>query len=166
MVGNNVYSMTSYPWPIMRMSDLYLLYAEAINEAEEGPDGPNSGELFFYIDEVRRRAGLQGVKKSWNDYANTPKYNNLAGMRQIIQQERMIELVLEGHRFWDMRRWKIAPDLYRTPMEGWNMRGEDASTYYVPMTLFHRDFSNRDYFWPIANSDITNNRELVQNIGW
>jgi hypothetical protein len=149
----------------MRLSDLYLLYAEAINEVE-GPTGPNSSEMFKYINLVRERAGLRTVRNSWDNYTNSPKYNNLVGMRQIIQQERMIELAFEGRRFWDMRRWKIAPDLYRTPMESWNIMEYMTNAYYKPIVLLNRDFSIRDYFWPIKNSDIINNRNLVQNIGW
>jgi hypothetical protein len=166
-------SATNYPWTIMRLSDLYLLYAEAINEAE-GVTGPNSGEMFEYIDRVRARAGLKGVKESWDMYTDNSKYGNQAGMRQIIQQERMIELSFEGHRFWDMRRWKIAYDLYRTPIQGWNMQvaindgteREVNEMMYTRQTIFSREFRQRDYFWPISNGDLTQNRNLVQNIGW
>ncbi|MDR2036745.1 MAG: RagB/SusD family nutrient uptake outer membrane protein [Bacteroidales bacterium] len=173
MVSVSQYSATAYPWPIIRLSDLYLLYAEAINEFE-GPAGSNSSEMFEYIDRVRARAGLKTVKESWDTYTNNPKYNNQTGMRQIIQQERMIELSFEGHRFWDIRRWKIAPELYRTPIEGWNMQvavtdgseSEVNQIMYTPRVLLNRDFRVRDYFWPIKNSDIINNRNLVQNIGW
>jgi hypothetical protein len=152
----------------MRISDLYLLYAEAINEAE-GPDGPNSDVMFEYIDKVRHRAGLckeGGLKHAWDTYGRTKKYQSQEGMRQIIQQERMIELVFEGHRFWDVRRWKTATKIYETPIEGWNMKGFDAENFYIPRALYSQKFGVRDYFWPIRSSDITQNRNLVQNIGW
>ena len=162
-----------YPWPAMRLSDLYLLYAEAINEAE-GPSGASGSELFKYIDMVRARAGLKGVKESWDNYANNKKYENKNGMREIIQQERMIELSFEGQRFWDVRRWKIAYDQYRTPIQGWNMKvattdGTDSEVnrmMYTPQTLYQTSFSVRDYFWPIKSSDLDVNPNLVQNIGW
>ena len=173
LVANNTISAISYPWPIMRLSDLYLLYAEAINEVE-GPRGPNSARMFFYIDEVRKRAGLEGVKHSWDMYADNPKYDNQTGMRQIIQQERMIELSFEGHRFWDIRRWKIAPLVYRTPLQGWYMDvsiGDGTDTeqneiMYTQQLLHVPIFGIKDYFWPIRNSDIDVNPNLVQNIGW
>jgi len=169
----NTLSCTSYPWPIMRLSDLYLLLAEAINEAE-GPDGPNSAEMFDYINRVRARAGLKGVKESWDAYAISPKYKTPDGMQQIIRQERMIELSFEGQRFWDIRRWKTAPDLYRTPVEGWfmnvsNIDGTESETsriFYTPQFLLQQTFGIRDYFWPIKSSDIDVNPNLVQNIGW
>ena len=160
------YSHTSFPWPVLRLSDLYLLYAEAINEAE-GPAGVNSNEMFQYIDAVRARSGLKGVKESWNNYARvSSKYTTKTGMRDIIRQERMIELCLEGQRFWDIRRWKTAPDLYRTPIQGWNLRGDNNASFYVLQTMYKPNFGIRDYFWPIRNSEIINNPNLVQNIGW
>jgi hypothetical protein len=159
------YSSTPYPWPLIRLSDLYLLYAEAINEVE-GPDGPGSNEMFKYIDMVRARAGLKGVKESWDRYANSPKYNNQAGMRNIIQQERMIELAFEGHRFWDIRRWKTAYNIYQTPIVGWNTKENESELFYQPVPVYRQNFGSRDYFWPIRNSDITQNPKLKQNIGW
>jgi len=169
---NNI-SSPSYAWPIMRLSDLYLLYAEAINEAE-GPNGANSAELFRYIDLVRSRAGLKGVKESWDNYTNNPKYTTQAGLRQIVQRERLIELSFEGQRFWDIRRWKTAPAEYSTPLQGWNMNvstvdgteEEVNRLMYQPQLLLEQKFRARDYFWPIRTADIEVNPNLVQNIGW
>lgn len=159
------YSVTPYPWPVIRLSDLYLLYAEAINEAE-GPDGANQAELFRYIDLVRARAGLEPVKDSWDQYTNNPKYTTQAGMREIVQRERMIELAFEGHRFWDVRRWKLAPEVYNSPIESWSVQQYETAYFYRPEILYMQTFGVKDYFWPIKNSDIINNRNLVQNIGW
>ena len=162
----NSYSSTPYPWPIMRISDLYLLYAEAINEAE-GPNGANSADMFQYIDAVRARAGLKGVKESWEGYSTrSQKISTQTGMREIIQQERMIELSFEGQRFWDVRRWKTAPEVYRSPIDGWSVLEAENNTYYTPRVVLQKKFGIRDYFWPISNSDLINNPNLVQNIGW
>lgn len=169
----NSISSPTYAWPVMRLSDLYLLYAEAINEAE-GPNGANSAEMFRYIDLVRERAGLKGVVESWDTYTNNPKYATQAGMRAIIQKERLIELSFEGHRFWDIRRWKTAPAEYHTPLMGWNMmvstidgtEEEVNRIMYQPQLLIDQKFGIRDYFWPIRTGDIEVNPNLVQNIGW
>ena len=107
------YDCITYPWPMLRLADLFLLYAEAINESE-GPNGPHSNEMFFYLDSVRSRAGLLGIKKAWDEYSDTPgKYNTQNGMREIIHRERLIELAFEGQRFWDLRRWKKTPTEYK-----------------------------------------------------
>ena len=169
----NQYSCTEYPWPIYRLADLYLLYAEAINEAY-GPEGGLIGEEnavsenpFTYIDAVRERAGLKGVKESWSNYSNSPtKYTTQTGLRAIIQQERMIELAFEGIRFWDIRRWKIAPSQYQTPMQGWDMSQSRANYYYRSTVVYKQSFGVKDYFWPISNDNILKNDNLVQKIGW
>lgn len=156
------YSVVQYPWPIMRLSSLYLLYAEALNESA-GP-GP---EVYNYINLVRQRAGLQSVESSWSNYSTNPtKYTTQDGLRSIIHQERLIELAFEGQRFWDLRRWKEASDMLNAPIQGWDGHQEFAVAYYKPITLFNQTFGEKDYFWPIRDANITVNRNLVQNLGW
>jgi hypothetical protein len=162
------YSYELYPWPIMRLADLYLLYAEAINESE-GPTGANSSELFEYIDRVRTKAGLRGVKYSYDNYAASSvgkKYEKQTGMREIIHRERLIELSLEGQRFWDIRRWKEAPAEYRKGIEGYKLSESDPEKFYQRISLANQVFSQKDYFWPIWTSNIEQNPNLVQNTGW
>lgn len=156
------YSVTPYPWPLIRLADLYLLYAEALNEAE----GPVP-QVFNYVDLVRKRAGLKPVAESWTAYSSNPgKYSNKDGMREIIQQERMIELAFEGHRFWDLRRWKLAVKTMNAPIRSWDLIQESPAAYYRPKIIWNQIFSNRDYFWPISENNITVNPNLVQNLGW
>ncbi|KAA6336141.1 RagB/SusD family nutrient uptake outer membrane protein [termite gut metagenome] len=159
------YTIVDYPWPIMRLADLYLLYAEAINEVE-GPNGANSAELFKYIDLIREKAGLKGVKYSWDNYADNKKYENQTGMRELIHRERLIELSLEGQRFWDLRRWKEAPVEYAKNIEGFNLMASNPAEFYQRRVLMQQTFAIRDYFWPIQISAIEQNPNLVQNIGW
>jgi hypothetical protein len=160
-----IYTRENYPWTILRLADLYLLYAEAINEAE-GTNGPNSSDLFHYIDLVRAKAGLEGVKYSYDNYASTKKYETQIGMQQIIHRERLIELSLEGQRFWDLRRWKEAPNEYAKNMVGYSVMESDPEKFYTQVTLLKQPFALRDYFWPISTLDIETNTNLVQNIGW
>ncbi|HBT08466.1 MAG TPA: RagB/SusD family nutrient uptake outer membrane protein, partial [Leeuwenhoekiella sp.] len=85
--SNDGGSFERYAWPQMRLADLYLLYAEALNEVE----GP-SAEVYEYIDRIRDRAGLDGVVESWAAHSVNPnKPTTQDGLRSIIQQERMIE---------------------------------------------------------------------------
>jgi hypothetical protein len=163
--GTNTYSVNVYPWPIMRLADLYLLYAEALNEVE-GPNGTHSNEMFGYIDMIREKAGLAGVKYSWDTYTNNKKYGDQNGMRQIIHRERLIELSLEGQRFWDLRRWKEAPEAFDVPVESYSLTSREPEQYYQRKVIARQTFSIKDYFWPIQISVIENNPNLVQNIGW
>lgn len=153
----------NYPWPEMRLADLYLLYAEALNEAEGAvPD------VYTYVNMVRARAGLQSVQTSWTNFSNNPsKYTTKEGMRSIIQQERSIELCFEGQRYWDLLRWKTAATELNGNIMGWDTKQSDPNLYYRETTLFSRQFRiPRDYLWPIKDQDLLVNPNLVQNPNW
>lgn len=158
------YSARAYPWPIIRLADLYLMYAEALNEA--GGSAPQQ-EVYDYVDKVRIRAGLEGVKESWRKYATNPtKPNTKDGMREIIQRERLIELSLEGHRFWDLRRWLKTAEYMAKPVTGWDCMQKTAENYYKEKVIAMQTFTARDYLWPLSISLINKNPNLVQTIGW
>lgn len=153
----------AYEWPAIRLADLYLLYAEALNESIPAP----SEEVFTYIDRIRERAGLLGVKESWSQFTNNAKYQTKAGMRSIIRQERGIELAFEGSRFWDIMRWKIATEEFNETIRGWSISQSTAVGYYQTRAVYQRKFvAPRDYLWPIKNYNILVNPKLVQNPGW
>ena len=167
--GTNTFTgagTTWYPWPMIRLSDLYLLYAEAINEAE-GPNGAHSGDLFKYINAVRERAKIPDVKTAWDTYSNSPGYyNTKVGMRAIIHRERLNELAFEGQRFWDLRRWKEAAAEYQKGIYGFDITAKNPEDYYVKKFIYEQKFGLKDYFWPIYTPYIEVNPNLVQNIGW
>lgn len=159
---NNDWSPYRYAFPIIRLADVYLMYAEALNESLDAP----TEEVYEYVDRVRERAGLEGVKDSWAKYSRYPN-KPLAkdGMREIIHQERLNELAFEGKRFWDYRRWKVEqPQIIR----GWNVKGETVKDFYQPTQLYTRPqkYYFRDYLWPIRTNSIQKNPNLVQNPGW
>ena len=150
-------------FPIIRLADLYLLYAEALNESLPAPNA----EVYQYIDAVRERAGLEGVVESWNKYARIKtKPATKEGMRSIIRQERNIELAFEGKRFWDVRRWKIASELLNQPVKGWNINGTSTAEYYNVVTIDVPAFTTKEYLWPIMVAALRNNINFIQNPGW
>jgi hypothetical protein len=159
----NAATSENYPWPMFRLADLYLLYAEALNEAS----GP-SAEAFLYLDKVRTRAGLRGVQESWNQYSTAPEKPSFKeGLRAIIHQERLIEMAFEGSRLWDLRRWKDAAAELNKPITGWDRTQGAPADYYRVVNIFSQKFiAPRDYFWPIREYEISVNPRLVQNIGW
>lgn len=161
--GNDSYSAQPYAYPVLRLADLYLLYAEALNESLDIP----SVDVYSYIDKVRRRAGLEGVKESWQKYSMNPtKPDTKEGMREIIRRERLIELSLEGHRFWDLRRWLLATDYYSQPVTGWDITQKEPENYYHETILATQNFTAKDYLWPLSISLLDKNPNLVQTIGW
>ena len=157
-------TVKTYEWPEIRLADIYLMYAEALNEAR----GPGEQDIFTYLDRIRERAGLAGVKESWTAYSTNPsKYTTKEGLRAIIKQERGIELAFEGSRFWDLRRWKDAVTQLNAPINGWSISQTNPVSYYQPRTVYQQTFvAPRDYLWPIRNSNIIINSNLVQNPGW
>lgn len=160
--GNNYLVDYSYPFPMIRLADLYLLYAEALNEVKSSPDN----EVYEYIDKVRERAGIPNVLDSWQQFSDNPsKPTTKDGMRDIIHKERMIELVFEGPRFWDLRRWKLSEKYMNQPVQGWSIQSTGLD-YYNVSTLFTPTFGFKDYLWPIRESEILKNPNLVQNPGW
>jgi len=152
-----------FDWPVFRLADLYLLYAEALNESLDAPND----EVYFWIDEVRLRSGLEGVAYSWENFSQYPdRCRTQAGMRNIIRQERNIELAFEGHRFWDLRRWGLAMEYFRQPIQGWNIDGENDNDFYNVVNIGYVNYSFRDILWPIPELETINNPNLVQNPEW
>lgn len=163
--GTTTVTYTRYPFPVFRLPDLYLMYAESLNEAYNTQEARD--EAIFYVDSVRSRAGLKGIEESWSNYSNDPsKYLRQSGLRDIIRQEKLVEFVFEGHRFWDLRRWKLAMDEYNKPITGWNLDASDPLLYYRETWVYTRNFTPRDYFWPISDEEILRNKNTLQNYGW
>ena len=160
-VTDNGLSTERYAFPIIRLADLYLMYAEALNETLSSPNS----DVYTYIDLVRKRAGLDGVKESWQKYSKYPeKPNTKTGMREIIRMERLNELACEGKRFWDLRRWK--KELPRE-VKGWYVQGETAQEFYRVTTLYLRSrYSFKDYLWPLKVETVLKDPNLGQSPGW
>ncbi|RZM27027.1 MAG: RagB/SusD family nutrient uptake outer membrane protein [Pedobacter sp.] len=158
----NTYTKINYPWPVIRLADLYLLYSEALNETS-GP-GP---EVYKWIDLIRERAGLDGVVTSWQTASVNPsKPASKDGLREIIRQERLIELSFEGQRYWDLRRWKTAVNELNKPITGWDLAQQTSDGYYREKQIFKQVFTTRDYLWPVRETEMLANKNTVQNPGW
>ena len=156
------YQTNYYPFPIMRLSELYLSYAEAMNEYS----GP-SEDVYRYIDIIRNRAGLEGVVESWANNSLIPdKPSGKDGLRDIIHRERLIELSFENHRYWDLRRWKLAKNYMNSHIQGWDINSKEKGNYYKIVNIFDQKFEDKDYLWPIRTYLLIINTNLVQNPGW
>lgn len=165
--GKSYDNLIKYPWPLIRLGELYLNYAEAYNEYY-GPDQ----DVYEAINKLRLRVGLPQVEDVWSD-ANyvRPEYQNAHleqdKLREIIQQERLIELSFEGHRYNDLRRWKMADKYLNTPIMGWNVDEQEVEKFTELREVSERQFiSPRDYLQPIKLEEIIRNPNLVQNPDW
>ncbi|MCU7552534.1 RagB/SusD family nutrient uptake outer membrane protein [Chitinophagaceae bacterium LB-8] len=151
----------SYVWPTIRLSELYLMYAESLNEVE----GP-SNKVYQWVDSVRTRAGLKGVVESWQNFSRQPnKPASKDGLRSIIQQETMNEFMFEGNNFWNERRWKRL-DLMNRPITAWDYQQNTPQTFYRLKTIYTPSDTYRDYLTPIKQYNLFVNHNLVQNPLW
>lgn len=157
--------VTIFPLPLVRLADLYLMYAEAMNEYY----GPNE-DSYYYLNKIRNRAGLPKIEEIWSNASivKTPgKHLTQEGLREIIRHERAIELSFEGHQYDDQRRWKTAENEYSTPLLGWDSSKEEISDFHKLRILQNRKWNTpRDYLTPLSNNTLNQNRNLIQNPGW
>lgn len=163
--GDSYDNLINYPWPIIRLAELYLNYAEAYNEYY----GP-AQEVYDALNAVRERVGLPNVEVIWADPTKAKtvnKHTEKEGLREIIQQERMIELAFEGHRYNDIRRWKLGAKYFNSPVRGWSVDELELEKFYTLTNVGERVFiTPRDYLQPIKLEELTKNPNLVQNPGW
>lgn len=143
--------------PRIRYTELYLIYAEAANEAW-GPLGTGAFGFSAYdvIKALRGRAGI-GIANG-DAYLESIRSDQNA-MRQLIRNERRLELCFEGFRFWDLRRWNL--DLTE-PARG--MRIENNS--FQVITVQNRVFGEHMKYGPVPLSELLKFSALRQNTGW
>jgi hypothetical protein len=153
-----------FPYPIIRLADLYLMRAEIMNEYY----GP-SQEVYDDINKIRNRAGIPAIETVWADPSLTRTVNKhltKEGLRDIILEERSIEFAFEGIHFWDMWRYKRASQHFSSPIWGWTHTGTTASSFFIQEVKQQRRFTITDYLWPIDLNEMNTNSKLIQNPGW
>jgi hypothetical protein len=160
--SNTGFNPINYSFPKIRLADMYLLLAEALNEAGNPKD-----EVFEKINLIRAKYRLSSVQNAWTNFSKNPtKPNSVEGRREIIKQERTIELAFEGHRFWDLRRWLDLEKASNTPIRGWDVSEQNAKAYYQVVPIFTQKLERKDYFWPIHQDELLINLSLTQSPGW
>lgn len=140
-------------WPVFRLAEFYLNYAEALNEAK----GPVK-EVYDAVNAIRTRSGMPALSGLTKET-----------MRAAIRNERAVELAFEEHRFWDVRRWKIAGEegVMKGNMYGLRLKQITNSTdFHFDQVVFEqRVWEDKMYLYPFPNSEIYK-QYLVQNPGW
>ena len=147
-----------YHYPVyIRYTEIFLAYAEAANEAF-GPTG--KGDLGYsaydVIKALHDRAGVG------NDYLDSIQ-GDQNKMRELIRNERRIELCFENKRFWDMRRWKL--DLTETA-KGMKIDQNGGALQYTVIDVEPRNYTDHMYYGPIPETEVLKWSNLDQNKGW
>ena len=141
-------------WVMLRLAEIYLNYAEALNESD-----PGNADILTYINLIRSRAGIPAYG------AGVDAPIGQAAVRQAIWHERQVELAFENNRFFDVRRWKIAEQTEAGPIHGLDINS-DAPDFYNVVAFETRVFTKRSYLFPLPQADINSDTKLVQNTGW
>ncbi|WP_159637019.1 RagB/SusD family nutrient uptake outer membrane protein [Sphingobacterium composti Ten et al. 2007 non Yoo et al. 2007] len=136
---------------LFRLGELYLNYAEALNESLSAPDN----RVYDAVNEIRSRSDMPGL----------PTGLDKNQMRERIRHERRIEFAVENQRFWDVRRWKIAEITDNGPVRKVEVSANGEFTY--PIYHQRRFDPARNYLFPIPQLEIDKtDGVLSQNPGW
>ena len=146
----------------IRYTEIFLIYAEAANEAY-GPTGKGTHNYSAYdvIKAIRARAGV-GTSNG-DAYLESVK-GDKAKMRELIRNERRIELCFENKRFYDLRRWKVS--LNETAKGVQIDKLSDGTLKYTPIDAEARTYKDYMFYGPIPYSETQKWSQLQQNVGW
>ncbi|QCX37396.1 RagB/SusD family nutrient uptake outer membrane protein [Aureibaculum algae] len=142
--------------PMFRLAEIYLDYAEALNEIE-----PGNADILKYLNLIRERAGIP----QYGDI-DLPAPSSQDALRIAIRKERRVELAFESVRYFDARRWKIAAEVFAGSTHGLDINARNENDFYNVVTFEERVFRQQDYLWPIPQDELNSNTSLIQNTGW
>lgn len=144
--------------PLIRYAGILLGLAEAANETG------NTTLAMEQLIALRKRAGIEPGDDSRYGLPASPSKDEA---RELIHNERFIELAFEGQRFWDLRRWKAFPLIKDQYMHGMEITKDGNNFIYKQIELLkHTGFQDKLYYLPIPMDEVAINRNLIQNPGW
>ena len=159
---SNITNQKSYDARI-RWTEMFLDYAEAANEAV-GPEAAVAGSKWTaksVIKSLRERAGIcAGVDDPYLDECA----QNKDKMRELIRNERRLELCFENHRFYDLRRWQVDLNKLNETVKGAEISAPNAG--FKTIDVEQRNYKQHQFFGPIPYSEILKYDALQQNSGW
>ena len=159
---SNITNQKSYDARI-RWTEMFLDYAEAANEAV-GPEAAVAGSKWTaksVIKSLRERAGIcAGVDDPYLDECAQSKEK----MRELIRNERRLELCFENHRFYDLRRWQVDLNKLNETVKGAEISAPNAG--FKTIDVEQRSYKQHQFFGPIPYSEILKYDALQQNSGW
>lgn len=164
-----------FKWVVgIRYADVLLWYAEALNELTQtyeipSWDGSTTYTVSRDVNEMSRAIRPVRVRAGLPDY-DPAIYASVEDSREKIRHERMVEFFAENSRYYDVRRWKTAPEEESEPIYGCDpmMSAEQRDVFHQNTVLYDIPtiFVRRMYFWPIQHIELQRNYNLTQNPGW
>ncbi len=168
LIENNTFALS-----LMRLADVYLMYAEAAANGYGTPQSTAPGyslTAVAAVNKVRARAGMPGI--------NAKFLGSTTSFMSELRRERAVELSFEGHRFNDLRRWLLLTQRPYTQKKAieFDRALTNAQVYADPRNarvrnfretvLFERQFTDRHYWLPFLRDDVNTYAEFKQNPGW
>ena len=144
--------------PQLRYAEILLNYAEAATEWNAPANPPD--EVYEALKLIRDRAGIEAGN---NDLYGLKENMTADEMRDVIRNERRIELAFEGHRFFDVRRWMIAPETDSKMMTGMEVRMKSGIKVYTRFNVRQHIWRPAMYFWPIPYKEVSKAPDTKQN---
>lgn len=140
-------------WIYIRLAEMYLNYAEALNESLSAP----SKDVYDAVNAVRSRSGMPDL----------PLGLSQIQMRERIKNERAVELSFEDHRWWDVRRWQDGEKYFNGLMYEMEITQDENGAYvYNEVAFEERFFAEKMNLYPIPKSEMEKNPLYNQNPGW
>lgn len=153
------YNTHSADWVIFRYAEILLSFAEARNEVESAPQA----DVYTQLYAIRKRAGITaGAANNYGIPAGLTKDQ----MRAVIQNEWRIEFPFEEHRFFDIRRWKIAKTVMNATHTGVSIVKTGSTLTYNPINVLTTTFADKQYLYPVPYNEVAKNPSMKQNPGW
>ena len=152
-------------WVMYRYGEVLLNYAEALNEVALAGGTIDNKEVLNSLIQLRKRAGIEPGNENYYGLP-APQNYDAAEMREIIRNERRIEMAFEEQRYWDIRRWRIAEDIFKEPLKGLNIQVVGNKTIYNEVNVLSAEFDTKRYFYPIPYSEVIKNGNMIQNPNW
>lgn len=152
-------------WVMYRYGEVLLNYAEALNEVALAGGTIDNKEVLSSLIQLRKRAGIEPGNENYYGLP-APQNYDAAEMREIIRNERRIEMAFEEQRYWDIRRWRIAEDIFKEPLKGLNIQVVGNKTIYNEVNVLSAEFDTKRYFYPIPYSEVIKNGNMIQNPNW
>ncbi len=157
-----IQNTTSHRYPLFRYVEFLLAYSEAMNEYLE--DGADRSLVIEQMNKVRSRVDMPDVATTFS--RNGWSTSNKAQMRKFIRRERTIELAFEDNRYYDVKRWKIGEKTQRVIYAQDVFLQQDATIKFGVKIWERRVYQPQHNLFPIPQSEINNNKNMVQNPGW
>ncbi|KKX48170.1 starch-binding protein [Sphingobacterium sp. IITKGP-BTPF85] len=171
--GGSASRVISKAEPAIRYADILLVYAEALNELSGSYNIPSWRGTTYAISrdikEIQRGTHPVRIRAGVPDYP-AQVYTSKVELRKTLKRERFIELMGEGQRYYDLRRWMDAPVEEALPVYGCNilMNVKERDLFHRPVAIWtlKTTFADKMWFWPISHSELKRNKRLTQNPGW